>query len=921
MPNYPIYYGDLPPVLNSLNPRHYALLLYWILFRPEGLRTYLYQADPAAYLEGLRFPVHLFGVRAAYRNLYMMLPVLSLALALLVGLPLWLMFGDPAATDWFQWGLMLVGAVCGGLLLGWIFTLSYGTAPGISASVVFGFSTASAGALVMANNPVAGLVIFAVGWGLGLEVSLAASHLAAAGVAVGIVVGLVGGSALGLLGYVSASSWAYGLQLALVGAFLVGGLFALGALRLIFYPFEVVWAWLGPLLGGRHPLYWDRLGVLPLPGSRRVLREALERADGPALSLVVAVCTNSFQHWLAQRELYAFLHEQAQPLRFLYTLLAQPALDEYALTPSETTWVFFPSARRFLLGEFGDERDYGSDWPGWLAELLVWRATRQLCNRQSSPLTRFAVLLYVLLDEGYVEGTNFSLMYYADLYRGLSAYAGGAEIAQTFDLVAEFLGYEHVLNLTGAPQAAFTASPEGALRLTVVAALERLRYIGAEMATFRDATSRVNQLAALARATDALDALDEFVAAETLAPERYLLRRVIRQWRRLVSEAGGAAGQIEITAPVANPYVAGNPVTGALFVGREDVLRRLEELWSGAGQKPSVVLYGHRRMGKSSILHNLGARFGADTAIVDFNMQRVGLVANTGELLYNLALAIFDEAARVPLALTEPDEARFCEGNPYTAFDRFLKRLEQARGEHRFIITVDEFELIEKGIADGQLEPRLLDFWRGVIQTYPWFVMAFAGLHTLEEMRRDYWNPLFGSVTAIPVSFLSVGAATRLITQPALDFPLDYDADAIERILALTNGQPYLVQLIGHGLVTRFNRQAFEEGVERERRFTLADVEAVIGAPEFFRDGDAYFTGVWRQADASFPAGQAAILAALAGGERLAEEAAVSAGLSAAEAVAALEMLAGHDVVRQHEGRWAFTVELMRRWVGRKAEG
>lgn len=64
------------------------------------------------------------------------------------------------------------------------------------------------------------------------------------------------------------------------------------------------------------------------------------------------------------------------------------------------------------------------------------------------------------------------------------------------------------------------------------------------------------------------------------------------------------------------------------------------------------------------------------------------------------------------------------------------------------------------------------------------------------------------------------------------------------------------MQLIGHGLVTRFNRQTLEEGIERERRFGLADVEAVIDAPEFYRDGDAYFTGVWRQAETSAPLGQ-----------------------------------------------------------------
>jgi Mg-chelatase subunit ChlD len=381
-----------------------------------------------------------------------------------------------------------------------------------------------------------------------------------------------------------------------------------------------------------------------------------------------------------------------------------------------------------------------------------------------------------------------------------------------------------------------------------------------------------------------------------------------------------------LPGPVANPYVAGNPVIGDLFAGREDVMRRLQELWSGVGQKPSVVLYGHRRMGKSSILNNLGGRFGPGTLIVDFDMQRVGLVAGTGELLHNLALALYDslDPARQG-QLGEPEEGRFVGHNPYTAFDRFLKRLDRLRSATRFIVTVDEFELIEELIAEGRLEPRLLDFWRGLITTYPWFVMAFAGLHELEEMRRDYWNPLFGTVTAVPVGFLSSGAARRLITHPAPGFALGYTADAAKRIVALTHGQPYLVQLICHGLVARHNRRVAEKGREQGRPspFSQSDVAAVIDAPEFFRDGNAYFTGVWRQARASKPPGQAGVLVALSRAETgmAAEEIARRAGLLPEEGRQALEALSRHDVVEEEGGCYRFTVELMRRWVAQREGG
>jgi hypothetical protein len=120
--------------------------------------------------------------------------------------------------------------------------------------------------------------------------------------------------------------------------------------------------------------------------------------------------------------------------------------------------------------------------------------------------------------------------------------------------------------------------------------------------------------------------------------------------------------------------------------------------------------------------------------------------------------------------------------------------------------------------------------------------------------------------------------------------------------------------------VTHFNRQTFEEGIEREWRFSLADVEAVIGTPEFYRDGDAYFTGVWRQAKTSEPPGQTAVLRTLARSEAgmPLEEIARQAGLASEEVGRALETLAQHDVVMEIDGRWQFTVELMRRWAAQR---
>ncbi len=342
---------------------------------------------------------------------------------------------------------------------------------------------------------------------------------------------------------------------------------------------------------------------------------------------------------------------------------------------------------------------------------------------------------------------------------------------------------------------------------------------------------------------------------------------------------------------------------------------RLEELWT-APEAPSVILYGHRRMGKTSILKNLGARFSHHSHIIDFNMQLRKSIKSTGQLIYSLALACYDRLTpEQKIALGQPTSNDFSDEDFNITFIHFLERLNKQLQNQRLLITVDEFEIIEDGIKKGYFDPNLLDFWRGIIQTYPWFIMAFAGLHNLEEMCHDYWHPLFGSVTAIPISFLTHGAARQLIIQPNPDFPLNYDVDAIEQIIQLTGGQPYLVQLICHALVSRFNRQTFEEGAERERRFSLEDVQAVIESKALFRDGNAYFAGVWAQSTVDQV--QPVILKTLApapDGLTVAQLAAQT-HLSDQALMHALKVLKNHDVLKKQGDRLIYTVILMQRWV------
>ncbi|WP_392532002.1 hypothetical protein [Nostoc sp. C117] len=83
-------------------------------------------------------------------------------------------------------------------------------------------------------------------------------------------------------------------------------------------------------------------------------------------------------------------------------------------------------------------------------------------------------------------------------------------------------------------------------------------------------------------------------------------------------------GEIFIIKPVINPYVVGDPVQGHLFVELEDVIRQLKELWVMGNQLQSIVLYGHRQMGKTSILLNAANCLDSQIKLAYVNLLPLG---------------------------------------------------------------------------------------------------------------------------------------------------------------------------------------------------------------------------------------------------------------------------------------------------------
>jgi AAA ATPase domain len=426
----------------------------------------------------------------------------------------------------------------------------------------------------------------------------------------------------------------------------------------------------------------------------------------------------------------------------------------------------------------------------------------------------------------------------------------------------------------------------------------------------KTSNSRTNKSLALNRALGELDKILK-QSKKIVTAEGDLIVKIAEAWQSALLTVTSEIGEIAILEPVISPYTIGDPVEGDAFVGRDNIMNQLSELWRQNKSVQSVVLYGHRRMGKTSILRNINDRLGDNVSLAYVNMLLMTSPQGEADIL----MFICDQI-KIATGFDIPTNAEFI-AFPETTCRRYIQAVIEKIGQRKLIIAIDEFEQIDELITSKKISPSFLSFLRGLVQLSPNIAFAFAGLHTLEERIANYSDPFFASFIPIRVGFLSLGATRQLLANPAdQDFPLDYTPETLDRIYQLTAGQPFLTQLVGFQLVRHYNNQVFEAGHSRDPMLTIDDLNTVITDPVFFDRGRYYFTGVWNQASQDNPHQQTILLnlAPHLTGLSLAELSTTT-NLNPTELTAALKILERHDVAACDQEKWRISIELFRRWV------
>ena len=865
----PIPRLDLAPKLKrplSLwNPLDYLRLLYWVFYFPQALRWYESTfGGESNFKDAKTWREKWEWLRQNSVQCQLTLQALMLIIIIPVGSNRF--FEEIGVSiDWFSMAL----GVAFGVALGVAFGVASGVASGVALGVALGVASGVA-------SGVTRRVGWRVGWGVALGVSSGVSSDVTWGVSSDVTWGVALDVAFGVaIGVALGVTWgvAFGVALGVAFARPENWLFAV--------PFT--------LLQRQHQnRQFPHITPLPLP-----------------------YLSSQIANWL-RRDWETGLHNINQLLRF--TLQFFPVVQAVNRVLAETP-------KDQLIYRVAQLSENPSDWD------LVRFASASLSEAMKSEAVEglFFILPYPqrikalfqteirLNTPARASAAGFWYLHNQQPDKATEAFAVVRDLLygeEMFALAQILTAFHQTTELAEIGSLKLPLSPTSPrLRETTWQAIASLRRVIADVQLVQNSVSRSARSFALNRA---LGELETILDTPDILPqaERDLIIETAKKWQESLLQVTGKIGDISIAKPVSNPYVIGDPVQGNLFVGREDIIRELEELWVKGNNLQSVALFGHRRMGKTSILLNSSKCLGAKVQVAYVNLLRVGDCSQgVGELL----IAITDAIAKTVKIAPPADDLLL--NLPTLTFGRYIEQV-VANIDGGLIVALDEFEKIEELIDAGKINPGFIGFLRGILQMSSKAALAFAGLHTLDEMTEDYFNPFFASIIPIRVGFLSLGATRQVLANPDDDFILDYKPEALDRIYELTHGQPYLTQLVGFLLVRLYNDRVFEMGRPRDPIFTIEDVETVINNPEFFTNARYYLTGVWGQA-AEGAAGQQEILKALAphlkgmNFEMLSAET----GMDETSLEEALKTLERHDVVRESDGCYCIAVELFRRWV------
>ena len=296
-----------------------------------------------------------------------------------------------------------------------------------------------------------------------------------------------------------------------------------------------------------------------------------------------------------------------------------------------------------------------------------------------------------------------------------------------------------------------------------------------------------------------------------------------------------------------NPYalyaeggIVGDP---EMFYGREELIQNVVlTIERSRTQSKCIVVFGQKRSGKSSILFHLRERFEREKDLLVLDLGDIGAILDehsSAPFLYQILWTILSKLRRAieiriesgfnSFDLSFPSDIEFyAHPSPLILFKEIFDNYKHIASRlddwhnTRVVILIDEFSYIYEKIIEGRIPGSFMKNWKALLQEN-YFHAVLAGQDVMPKFKQRFPNE-FGTTQDERVSYLKREDAMKLIDEPIHigggAGQSRYRERAIERILELTAGSPFYIQILCNRLVEYMNRK-------HARLVTQADVEHI----------------------------------------------------------------------------------------------
>ena len=242
---------------------------------------------------------------------------------------------------------------------------------------------------------------------------------------------------------------------------------------------------------------------------------------------------------------------------------------------------------------------------------------------------------------------------------------------------------------------------------------------------------------------------------------------------------------------IRNPYNL-NPVSGPDFYGRKKELFELVNNLRDIRPGQAVLVWGPRRIGKTSLLLQFQRSIlnREDYAVAYLNLHQLS-GRTTTEFLRDILKEI---AVQVQQKNIVAPKLRRMQHEPLGYFDSFIGNALPKSQKH-IVLLFDEFQFIPALREEHVTLADINRYFRSLIQRGVGITVLFSGGGVLADLRQQS-----GATNLLEVArFQKIGRlgdedARSLITEPVTR--IAYNDDVVDRLVKLTSGHPYFLQLL-----------------------------------------------------------------------------------------------------------------------------